>query len=346
VDRDLNSTVDLLAARPDINLVALFGAEHGIRGARQGKIFQEGDSDPVTGIPVYSLYGDTYAPRKEWLDSIDVLIFDIQGVGSAWYTFKYSMSFAMESCAKAGIPFIVLDRPNPLGGLIVEGPYLDLGGIFRHKLPLRHGMTYGELACMWNETEEINADLTVIKMKGWKREMLWDDSGLIWIMPSPNMGSFETAVVYPGQCLFERSNISEARGTTKPFLMTGAPWIDGKMASEDLNKRQIPGALFRPVYFIPEKASSEHNPRGKPWNALCSGVEIMIRDPDKYRSVETALHIFDAYMKTSRDSLKWTPPEPMKMLENNENAVEDVMKACQMEISEFMEIRKKYLLYR
>jgi len=346
VGTDLRSDIDILTDHPDINLVALFGAEHGVRGAKQGAIFQEGELDPETGIPVYSLYGDSYAPKKEWLKNIDILIFDIQGVGSSWYTFKYSMSFAMEVCAKEGIPFIVLDRPNPLGGIVVEGPLLNLGGIFRHPLPLRHGMTYGELATMWNITEGFGADLTVVKMKGWLRNKTWEDTGLPWIMPSPNMGTYETAVVYPGLCLFERTNISEARGTTKPFLMTGAPWIDGIRAAADLNGRQIPGALFRPVYFIPQKADIGDNPRGKPWNKLCSGVEILLTDSKAFRSVETALYIFDAYRKLSPDSLYWTPPETIKLLENPGMAVEEVVAACQNEISDFMEVRKKYLLYR
>ncbi len=345
VGLDLRSDVDLLVEHPDIQVVALFGAEHGIRGARQGAIFQEGEPDPSTGIPVYSLYGDSYAPKKEWLKNIDVMIYDIQGVGSSWYTFKYSMSFAMEACAREGIPFIVLDRPNPLGGIVVEGPMLNLGGIFRHPLPLRHGMTYGELATMWNETENIGADLTVIKMKGWDRNYTWDETGLPWIMPSPNMGTFETALVYPGQCLFERTNISEGRGTTKPFLMTGAPWIDGMQVAAELNQLKIPGAVFRPVYFIPEHAETDQNPRHKPWNQICSGVEILVTDPNEFRSVKTALYLLDAYRKTSPDSLNWTPPETIRLLEKPGMTVEKVLEACQQEIRDFMAIRKKYLLY-
>jgi len=302
--------------------------------------------DPRTGIPVYSLYGDVYAPKKEWLENLDALIFDIQGVGSAWYTFKYSMSFAMEICAEAGIPFIVLDRPNPLGGLIVEGPYLDLGGIFRHPLPLRHGMTYGELATMWNETEGFGAELIVIKMKGWHRNMMWNATGLLWVMPSPNMGTLETAIVYPGQCLFERMNISEGRGTTKPFLLTGAPWIDAEKAAKDLNDRGIKGALFRSVYFIPKSSGTDANPREKPWNEICGGVEIMLTDDEAYRSVEAAAHIIDAYRKTNPDSLVWSPPPTIKRLEEPGMTVEQVVKACQDEVSEFLEIRSKYLLYR
>ncbi|MDX9902859.1 MAG: DUF1343 domain-containing protein [Bacteroidales bacterium] len=346
VGADMRSTVDILAGTPGVNLVALFGAEHGIRGALHGRIQGSGEPDPVTGIPVYSLYGDSYAPKQEWLDSIDVMLFDIQGVGSAWYTFKFSMSHAMEACARAGIPFIVLDRPNPLGGRIVEGPMHDTIRMYRHRIPLRHGMTYGELATMWNETEGYGADLTVIKMKGWRRNMMWDETGLMWVMPSPNIDNWETAVVYPGQCLFERTNMSEGRGTTKPFLLTGAPWVDAGKAADDLNSRGITGAYFRPVYFVPRSAGTGYNRSSKPWNEMCGGVEIMLTDPAAFRSVEASLHIIDAYRKTSPDSLVWSPPLLMRRLNEPGVTVEEVVKACQDDVAEFMEMRQKFLLYR
>ncbi len=343
---DMRSTVDILASTDGVNLVALFGAEHGIRGALQGRIQGDGEPDPVTGIPVYSLYGDSYAPKKEWLDSIDVMLFDIQGVGSAWYTFKFSMSWAMEACAKAGIPFIVLDRPNPLGGRVVEGPMQDTIRIYRHRLPLRHGMTYGELATMWNETEGYGVDLTVIKMKGWRRSMMWNETGLQWVMPSPNIDNWETAVVYPGQCLFERTNMSEGRGTTKPFLITGAPWVNAEKAADDLNSRGIRGAYFRPLYFVPRSAGTVSGRSSKPWNQMCGGVEIILTDPASYRSVEASLNIIDAYRKTSPDSLVWSPPVLMRKLNEPGVTVEEVVKACQDDVKEFMELRQKYLLYR
>ncbi len=346
VGADMRSTVDILAGTPGVNLVALFGAEHGIRGALHGRIQGSGEPDPVTGIPVYSLYGDSYAPKQEWLDSIDVMLFDIQGVGSAWYTFKFSMSHAMEACARAGIPFIVLDRPNPLGGRVVEGPMHDTIRMYRHRIPLRHGMTYGELATMWNETEGYGADLTVIKMKGWRRNMMWDETGLMWVMPSPNIDNWETAVVYPGQCLFERTNMSEGRGTTKPFLLTGAPWVDAGKAADDLNSRGITGAYFRPVYFVPRSAGTGYNRSSKPWNEMCGGVEIMLTDPAAFRSVEASLHIIDAYRKTSPDSLVWSPPLLMRRLNEPGVTVEEVVKACQDDVAEFMEMRQKFLLYR
>jgi uncharacterized protein YbbC (DUF1343 family) len=346
VGSDLRSSIDILANAEGVNLVALFGAEHGVRGAEEGRIDQDGEVDSQTGIPVYSLYGDSFAPKKEWLEKLDVLLFDIQGVGSAWYTFKYSMSFAMEACAEVGIPFIVLDRPNPLGGRVVEGPLLDLGSIFRHDLPLRHGMTYGELATMWNETERFGTDLTVVRMKGWRRSMTWDETGLFWIMPSPNMGTFETAIVYPGQCLFERMNMSEGRGTTKPFLMVGAPWVDADRAAADLNSRGIEGAVYRPVHFIPKKLAEGANPRGKPWNEMCGGVEIMLTDYEAYRSVEAALHIIDACRRTSPGSLTWAPPATIEQLDEQGATVEEMVEKCREEVEDFAEIRRKYLLYR
>ena len=346
VGSDMRTTLDILAGTEGVNLVALFGAEHGVRGALEGRIIQEGEPDPITGIPVYSLYGDTDAPKQEWLEGLDILIFDIQGVGSAWYTYKYSMSFAMEAAAKAGIKFMVLDRPNPLNGRIVEGPYLNLGRRFRHPLPLRHGMTYGELATMWNDTEGYGADLIVIKMKGWRRYMPWNETGLLWVMPSPNMPTDETAMVYPGQCLFERSNMSEGRGTSKPFIITGSTWVDAEAAAADLNSRGIQGAIFRPVHFIPGNYGGYANVRGKPWDKMSGGVEIMVTDFRNFRSVETSLHIIDAYRKTNPDSLVWSPPPVLKMLEEPGVTVKQVVEASQNEIADFMAIRQKYLLYR
>ena len=229
---------------------------------------------------------------------------------------------------------------------MVEGPLLDLGSIFRHDLPLRHGMTYGELATMWNETERFGTDLTVVRMKGWRRSMTWDETGLFWIMPSPNMGTFETAIVYPGQCLFERMNMSEGRGTTKPFLMVGAPWVDADRAAADLNSRGIEGAVYRPVHFIPKKLAEGANPRGKPWNEMCGGVEIMLTDYEAYRSVEAALHIIDACRRTSPGSLTWAPPATIEQLDEQGATVEEMVEKCREEVEDFAEIRRKYLLYR
>ena len=346
VGADFRSAADILANTPGVDLVALFGAEHGIRGARLERIDQYSEIDPITGIPVYSIVGDSLAPRQQWLQQLDVLLFDIQGVGSAWYTFESSMPRAMEACAQAGIPFIVLDRPNPLGGRVVEGPLLDLGGLFHHALPLRHGMTYGELATMWNHTEGYGADLTVIRMQGWRRGMTWDDTGLPWVMPSPDVGTLETALVYPGQSLFEAMNVSEGRGTTKPFLLVGAPWVDAEKAAADLNGRGIPGAVFRPAHFIPRIDVATPNPRGKPWNQICNGVEIMLTDYAAYRSVEAALHIVDAFGRTSPGSLQWSPPAGLEALYAPGATVEQVIERSRKDAEEFARMRREFLLYR
>jgi len=183
-------------------------------------------------------------------------------------------------------------------------------------------------------------------MKGWRRNMMWDETGLLWVMPSPNMGTLETAIVYPGQCLFERTNISEGRGTTKPFLMTGSTWIDAEKAAKDLNSRGIKGAMFRPVYFIPENFNGISNSRGKPWNKMCGGVEIMLTDFRAFKSVETAVNILDAYMKTNPDSLVWSPPPLLKKLQEPGVTIEQVIKDFQDDVSKFMKIREKYLLYK
>jgi len=341
VTSELISSIDILANTDGVDLVALFGAEHGVRGAKEGKILQEGVPDPTTGIPVYSLYSDSYSPKTEWLEKLDVLIFDIQSVGAAWYTYQYTMSFAMEAAAKIGLTFIVLDRPNPLGGVMVEGPYHNRKRIFRHKMPLRPGMTYGEIASMWNETEGFGADLKVVKMQGWTRDMMWEDTGLPWVMPSPNMDEMETAYVYPGQCLFERCVYSEGRGTTKPFLITGAPWLNSLEVAADLNSRGIEGAIFRPVSYIPRGGRSRGD--GK---LMSHGVEIMLTEPHIYKSVETSLHIIDAYRKSNPDSLTWTPPDVIKRLEEPGMTVEAVVALCQDEIQEFVATREKYLIYK
>jgi uncharacterized protein YbbC (DUF1343 family) len=176
--------------------------------------------------------------------------------------------------------------------------------------------------------------------------MMWDETGLMWVMPSPNIDDWATAVVYPGQCLFERTNMSEGRGTTKPFILTGAPWVNAEKAAEDLNSRGITGAYFRPVYFIPRSSGTRSTRSTKPWDEMCGGVEIMVTDPQTFRSVEASLHIIDAYRTTSPDSLVWSPPALMRRLNEPGVTVEEVVKACQDDVSAFMELRKKYLLYR
>lgn len=339
VSSDLRGDVDLLNSVPGAKVVALFAGEHGLNGAEDAGKRWDGGPDPNTGVPVYSLYGSTLAPKPEWLQGLDVLVFDIQNSGCSLYTFKYTMSFAMEAAAKAGVPFMVLDRPNPAGGAVVEGPMLQAHDIWRHPLPVRHGMTNGELATMWNAEYHFGANLTVVKMEGWTRDMTWDETGLPWVAPSPNLPTADTSLAYVGQSLIESvSNVSEGRGTTKPFLVTGAPWIDAVKAAADLNARHLPGVMFRPAYFVPAKAGEKFN------GQMCGGVEIYFTDRKAYRAVLTTLSILDAYRKSGSQSLSVPAGSPVSMPGSGET-VEQRVAAYQAQIEQFLQMRQKYLLY-
>lgn len=337
VAADLHSDVDLLRSVPGVKLVALFAGEHGLRGAEEAGKKLEGSTDPYTGVPVYSLYGGTLAPKAEWLQGMDLLIFDIQNSGSSLYTYKFTMSFAMEAAAKAAIPFMVLDRPNPAGGEVVEGPMLPARDIWRYPLPVRHGMTNGELATMWNQEYHMGAQLTVVKMKGWRRDMTWGETGLPWVAPSPNLPTADSDLAYTGQALIESvSNVAEGRGTTRPFLVTGAPWVDAVKAAADLNARHLPGVLFRPAYFEPTKAGEKFN------GQMCGGVEIYFTDRKAYRAVATTLSILDAYRRSASHPI--AASGPVAGLGSDEG-VEQRVAAYQEGIRQFLQLRQKYLLY-
>ncbi|MCM3758548.1 DUF1343 domain-containing protein [Sporosarcina aquimarina] len=347
VDQNLNSVVDLLNNDPDIQLEALYGPEHGVRGDAQAGQYVDYYIDEVTGLPVYSLYGKTRKPTPEMLENIDVLVFDIQDVGTRFYTYIYTMALAMEAAQEKGIPFIVLDRPNPLGGKKVEGPVLDpkfASFVGQYAIPLRHGMTVGELARLFNKEFDIGADLTVVKMKGWKRNDYFDETGLQFVMPSPNMPTLETALAYPGAALIEGTNVSEGRGTTKPFELIGAPFISSPELVTRLNQLDLPGVTFRAASFTP--TFSKHS--GK----LSHGVQIHITDRNEYEPVETGLHI----VKTLKDLY----PEQVQLTPFFDNligngwirpAIEDGMTVKEMEsrwkkdLKEFEKVRKKYLMY-
>ncbi|UOE77663.1 exo-beta-N-acetylmuramidase NamZ family protein [Parageobacillus thermoglucosidasius] len=354
VDQRLNSVVDLLYNDPDVQLVALYGSEHGVRGSEQAGEYVPFYIDEKTGLPVYSLYGPTKKPTPEMLKGVDVLLFDIQDVGTRFYTYIYTMAYAMEAAKENNIPFIVLDRPNPLGGTKVEGPVLDpkySSFVGMYPIPLRHGMTVGELALLFNKEFGIGADVTVVKMKGWKRSMDYDNTGLQWVLPSPNMPTLDTAFVYPGAALFEGTNVSEGRGTTKPFELIGAPFIDSVELAEKLNVLHLPGVIFRPASFTP--TFSKYS--GK----LAHGVQIHVTNRQAFKPVETGL----AMVKTIHDIY------PDQFAFSNENsqgisyfdqligngwvrqAIADGMTVGEMkqkwekDIEAFMKIRKKYLLY-
>ena len=347
VDKDLNSIVDLLHNDPEVELTALYGPEHGVRGDAQAGQYVEYYIDEVTGLPVYSLYGKTRKPTPEMLEGVDVLLFDIQDVGTRFYTYIYTMALAMEAANENGIPCVVLDRPNPLGGEKVEGPVLDpefASFVGQYAIPLRHGMTVGELARLFNTEFGIGADLTVVEMKGWKRKAYFDDTGLPFVMPSPNMPTLETALVYPGAALVEGTNLSEGRGTTKPFELIGAPFVNSTELAAALNDLRLPGVKFRAASFTP--TFSKHS--GK----LSHGVQIHVTDRDKYQPVETGLHI----VKTVHDLY----PEDVTLTaffdnligngwirEGIENgmSVEEMKAQWKSELKKFEKVRKQYLIY-
>lgn len=306
VDRRLESTVDLLAARPGVTLTALFAPEHGLRGDRQAGDHVPTFTDQRTGLPVYSLYGPTRATRKPtpaMLQDVDVLVCDLQDGGSRYFTYLSTMGYAMEAAAEQGIPFVVLDRPNPIGGMAVEGNVLDeefRSFVGAYALPIRHGLTFGELARLINEAYGIGAELIVVPMDGWRRDMYFWDTGMPWVQPSPNVPTPATLVVYPGTCLFEGTNLSEGRGTTRPFEWLGAPWLDAHAWAETMNRLDLPGVRFRPVFFTP--TFSKHQ------GVLCQGVEVHVTDPRAFRPVETGLHLLATARAQNEEAFRWVPP--------------------------------------
>lgn len=281
VDARMRNLVDLLAAAPGVALGALFGPEHGLDAAAQDMIGVGSARDAATNLPVYSLYGDdvnSLKPTSDQLAGLDCLVFDLQDVGSRYYTFAATMLYAMEAAAPLGLSFVVLDRPNPLGGEIVAGPTIQPGYesfVGTHPVPIRHGLTVGELARLYLAERNIAIDLTVIPCGGWTRAMLWHETGLHWVAPSPNMPTPETAQVYPGGCLVEGTNLSEGRGTTHPFEWWGAPWLDGRATALWLH--DAPGTLLRPCTFRPNFHKHARE--------TCRGVQPHVTDPEVFDSI-------------------------------------------------------------
>ncbi|MFL9649894.1 exo-beta-N-acetylmuramidase NamZ family protein [Exiguobacterium chiriqhucha] len=350
IDANMTSIVDLFHNSDDFELTALYGPEHGVRGDAQAGSTISSYIDEVTGLPVYSLYGATKKPTAEMLKDVDVLVFDIQDVGTRFYTYIYTMAYAMEAAAENDIPFVVLDRPNPQGGLRVEGPVLDTAYssfIGLYPIPLKHGMTVGELARLFNSEYQIQADLEVVKMKGWKRSMLYEDTGLPFVMPSPNMPTTDTVNVYPATGLFEGTNLSEGRGTTKPFQLIGAPYVKAHDYAKTLNALELPGVTFRAASFTPTFSKNA----GK----LSHGVEVYVTEPTKFEAVKTGI----AMVKTAHDLY----PDEFEFLSNDfitkltgnayvkdmilaGESLEAIMTKVDDERDAFLPIRKEYLLYK
>ncbi len=359
VTRDLEPISVAMAERFEV--VKLFAPEHGLYGIAQDQVAVGGGRDPLTGVPVVSLYGATEAslsPRPEDLEEIDLLVYDIQDVGVRYYTFVYTLALAMRACKAAGKGVLVLDRPNPITGIAVEGNVLDPAhasfvGLF--PIPVRHGMTSGELARLFNEAFGIGCALEVISMKGWRREMWFDETGLPWVQPSPNMPTLDTATVYAGTCLLEGTNVSEGRGTTRPFEIVGAPWIEdpGALAAE-LNAGRIPGVRFRPLFFEP----TFHKWQGTP----CGGVQLHVTNRDLFPPFTAGIFLIETIRRRSPHDFAWRT-EPYEFGGDRlafdmlcgttriREAIEDgipfrrIAEAWKGDLAAFQRLREEFLVY-
>lgn len=352
--------VDLLWAESGVELTAIFGPEHGVRGSVPDGVEVESAVDYRTGVKVFSLYGQTRKPTDKMLENIDVLIFDIQDIGARFYTYISTMALAMEAAAERGIPFYVFDRPNPVNGMDVSGPVLDpqfssFVGLF--PVPVRHGMTAGELALLFNGEgylkNGIKADLRVIKMSGWRREYWFDETNIPWVNPSPNMRTMNTAVVYPGTCFIEGTNISEGRGTERPFEFIGAPWINGELLSDELNKLHLQGVEFLPVKFTPVSIPGVvYKP--KYLNEQCEGIFVKVTNRNSFKPVETGIYILWMIKRLFAEDFRWRDnlfidklygsSQLRNWLDSGKNP-EEIIKSWSEPINRFKKIREKYLIY-
>jgi uncharacterized protein YbbC (DUF1343 family) len=302
VTADLTHAALALRSGRAFRLAALFGPEHGVWANAQDLVEVEDGRDPMTGLKVFSLYGATRKPAPDMLEGIDALIVDLQDVGSRYYTFIYTMLLALQACAEAGRRLVVLDRPNPLGGAldgnVLDPEYRSFVGL--HPLAARHGMTIGELALMFRSELGLRVALDVVPMRGYRRAMQFEDTGLPWVLPSPNMPTMDTAFVYPGGCLLEGTNLSEGRGTTRPFELVGAPWLDPWRLSRDLQKERLPGVRFRPVFFTP--TFQKHAGR------LCGGVQVHVTDRRRFPAFLAYLLLIAHARRQNPQAFAWRDP--------------------------------------
>ena len=303
IDHRFRHIVDLLAASSDWKLAAIFGPQHGFRSDLQDNMIETPHTtDPRREVPIFSLYSETREPTPEMLDLIDVLVIDIQDVGARIYTFIYTMANCLRGAARRGLPVIVCDRPNPIGGAI-EGPMLRQGFesfVGQFPIPMRHGMTVGELARLFNEHHAIGAQLEIVSMEGWSRDMYWDETGLPWVMPSPNMPTLDTAIVYPGTVLFEGTMLSEARGTTRPFELIGAPWLDGDALAARMNACGLKGVHFRPAIFEPTFQ--------KYARTTCGGCQIHVTARTEFEPVKAGVALMRESYALDPARFLWRPP--------------------------------------
>jgi len=355
---DLRHTADALIECGELPLVSLFGPQHGARGEKQDNMVEsEFYRDPHTGLPVHSLYGETRWPTEEMLQELDVLLYDLQDAGTRVYTFIYTMAYCMEACARCGKEMMVLDRPNPVNGREVEGNLLDpefRSFVGRYPLPMRHGMTAGELARLFNAEYGIGCSLTVVEMQGWKRDHWFDRTGLPWVQPSPNLPTLDSATVYPGTVLVEGTGLSEGRGTTRPFELIGAPFIDSRAFAAHLNAQGLPGVWFRAAYF---------QPTFQKWaGQMCGGIQIHVTDRERFEPYLTGIAVISAARALYPDSFKWREPPyeyeyeklPFHILSGGKGIAEmierqaplsQIRQSWQQDINAFLRMRAQYLIY-
>jgi len=350
IDRGGQLDIDLLAEHPAVQLVALFSPEHGIRGEEQAGASIESGIDDGTGLPIHSLYGETRRPTPAMLEGIEVLLFDMQDVGARYYTYVSTMAFAMEAAGEVGIPFVVLDRPNPIRGDVVQGNVLDPDYstfVGLHAVPMRHGMTPGELARMYVGAFGIEVDLRVVPVEGWARSMRFEDTGLPWVPPSPNMPSVESALAYTGTCLFEGTPLSVGRGTDRAFQWVGAPWLDGVALAAALNLYEIDGVRFEPVTFTPRDAGDR-----KFEGQELTGVRL-VAESSSYDAARAGVAMLVETYHASGDEWEWRVAHFDRLAGTDElrlgieagQGMEALTSGWAAALSGFQELRAPYLIY-
>jgi uncharacterized protein YbbC (DUF1343 family) len=358
IDHGFGHVVDRLGQSTSCTLAAIFGPQHGYQSTLQDNMIETPHAkDKRLRVPIFSLYSETREPTPEMLDLIDVLVIDLQDVGARIYTFIYTMANCLRAAARAGLPVIVCDRPNPIGGMEVEGPTLEPGyesfvGQFR--MPMRHGMTVAELARLFNEHHGVGAELEIVPMQGWSRGMYWDATGVPWVMPSPNMPTLDTTIVYPGTVLLEGTMLSEGRGTTRPFELIGAPWLDGEALAARMNRVGLIGVYFRPVSFEP--TFQKHA------RVACSGCQIHVTARKDFEPVKAGVVLIRECFGSAPDRFAWCDPPyeyehdkmPIDILAGSpalreqieqQVPIDDIAESWRPGVAEFEEVRQAYLLY-
>ena len=353
VTSKLEHLIDVFYNEPDINFKKIFGPEHGARGDIQDALLVEDHVDETTSLPVYSLYGEFRKPTSLMLDDLDRLVFDIQDVGARFYTYISTLTLCLEAAKVQNLAFTVLDRPNPINGVDVEGNILDprfKSFIGMHPIPIRHGMTSGELALYINQ--EVKAELSVVEMTGWSRDLWYDETGLPWVQSSPNLPTLDTATVYPGTCFFEGINASEGRGTTKPFENLGAPWVNSSEWTDSMNKLKLPGVRFRSCHFTPTFWRYK--------DKRCNGLQVHVIDRNIFDAVTTGLYLLHTLKQVHPEAFEFNPPTYDKLTHfdylagtdrlrkdlNEGKTVEDISDTWLEELERFIHIREKFLLYK